>query len=75
MNIVMTNLATNLRTLRKRYELSVRDVAEEIPMDPGYLSHLENGTRTNVTLQALYRIAQFYDVTINDLLREEDAHV
>ena len=75
MDATISALAANLRALRAKHQLSVRDVAEEVVIDPGYLSHLENGNRGNVTLQVLYRIAEFYGVTIADLLQEENAHV
>ena len=75
MDTLMADLATNLPTLRSRHALSIRDVSEEIPMDPGYLSHLENTSRKNVSLQTLHAIAEFYAVSVSMLLTKGGADV
>lgn len=60
----------HLQELRRERGWSQIGLAHHIGMDPTYLSGVENGHR-NVSLDALYRIADGLEADIQDLFPRE----
>ena len=63
-------LADKLREARKKKELSLRDVEREIDISNGYLSQLESGRVKQPSPVHLHWLAQLYEVSYSDLMRE-----
>ena len=63
-------LARKLRVLRAERQLTVREAAALTGVDPGTISKIERGVRHphDITLS---RLAQGYDVPVEELLEEE----
>ncbi len=61
------NLATNLRRIRAKREMSQDDFAALIDIHRTYLNHLE-GAKRSPTIDVIEKMAARLDVSITDLL-------
>lgn len=68
-NISVTTLGQQLRTLREQAELSLREVASEIGIDTSLLGKIERNERP-ATKDQLKHIASFFNVNEKQLLKE-----
>lgn len=59
-------IAENLRVLRARKNMSLRDVARVLDITPQSLSNYENGTSVP-SYPLAWKIADFYNVTLDEL--------
>lgn len=59
--------AANLRALRKSYKLKQTELAEKIGTTQRNISYWENGM-TQPDIDTLARIADFFDITIDELV-------
>lgn len=57
-----------IRAKREEYNTSLVDFARQVDISPGYLSQLENGKKTNPSLEVMLKIAQELDLDIDSLL-------
>ena len=57
-----------IRAKREEYNISLVDFARQVHISPGYLSQLENGKKTNPSLEVMLKIAQELDLDIDSLL-------
>jgi XRE family transcriptional regulator, regulator of sulfur utilization len=64
-------LGSELRRLRKERRLKLIEVSDEAKLSVSFLSDVERG-RTNPSLDTLEKLAAFYQVSINDILKETD---
>ncbi|MHA1251870.1 MAG: helix-turn-helix domain-containing protein [Candidatus Helarchaeota archaeon] len=64
----MKNFGENLKKIRKKLELSLRDVETETGISNAYLSQLENNKIKNPSPKILYKLAKFYKVSYNYLM-------
>lgn len=64
-------LGTKLRMLRKSRGYTLSDVSKETDLSVSFLSDIERG-RTKPSLDSLDKLAECYQVTVNDLLDEVD---
>lgn len=64
------NIGANIRKLRKSRGLTIEDLACVLDIAPGFLGLVERGTR-GVSLANLHRICQFFDVTLDQIVREQ----
>ncbi|RJR41051.1 MAG: cupin domain-containing protein [Desulfobacteraceae bacterium] len=64
----MEQLGVKLRSLRKRKQLSLKQLAERVGCSPSYLSMVENG-RLDPGVSRLKRIADGLGITIVDLFQ------
>jgi transcriptional regulator with XRE-family HTH domain len=58
-----------IRTYRKRAGLSQEKLAENVDLNPKYLSEVERG-RANISLDALARLAKSLKIRLRDLVAE-----
>ncbi len=65
--ITSENLGTILKKVRKEKGLTQKDVAEGIHVDQSVISSWERGTG-NPTFLNVYKLCQFFDMTIDELL-------
>ena len=65
-------IAANARALRKRYDLSVTELADRIGISKAMLSKIENA-QTSCSLGTLARLAAGLDVPVTALIRGADA--
>lgn len=63
-------IGNRIRELRKEQELSLRDVAFKIGMEPSNLSVIENG-KSNPQILTFARIASALNVELSDLFNFE----
>lgn len=63
-------IGNRIRELRKEQELSLRDVAFKIGMEPSNLSVIENG-KSNPQILTFARIASALNVGLSDLVNFE----
>lgn len=63
-----------IRELRLQLGLTLADLAEQSGVSKGYLSQLENGKRTTVSIPVGREIARALDVDLNHLFGNGDRH-
>lgn len=63
------DLAQQLRTLRNVNKASLRDVEKKTGISNAYLSQLEQGKAKNPHPQKLYKLAEYYEVPYESLMR------
>lgn len=66
------NLGARVRQLRNDLGLSIRQLAEESDVSPGYISQIENG-KTNPSVTTLYAIADVLQVSIQAFFDVKDS--
>jgi transcriptional regulator with XRE-family HTH domain len=62
------NVGEKLKSLRKSYKLTLKDVSGYTRLSTAFLSDIERG-RTDPSLKTLVKLANAYGVTVSDLLR------
>lgn len=65
-------LATRLRDLRLERKLSLAGVSEATGLSSSFLSLIENG-KSDITFSRLYRLVQFYGVSLLDIAPDTSA--
>lgn len=65
-------LGQKLRKIRNEQGLSIREVANTINVNRGYLSKVERGEVKSISVDKLKDFADFYNVSIQDLLDRND---
>jgi transcriptional regulator with XRE-family HTH domain len=65
------NLGARVRQLRNDLGLSIRQLAEQSDVSPGYISQIENG-KTNPSVTTLYAIADVMNVSIQAFFDGKD---
>jgi XRE family transcriptional regulator, regulator of sulfur utilization len=68
MNKISKKLGQNLKKIRTQKGISQGDISRKLDMDRGYISRLENGMK-NPTLSTIQKIADFLEVSVNDLMK------
>ncbi len=68
MNKISKKLGQNLKRIRTQKGISQGDISRKLDMDRGYISRLENGMK-NPTLSTIQKIADFLEVSVNDLIK------
>lgn len=58
----------NIKKFRKEKNISQRELAKQINISAGYLSHLENGGRNNPSILVIKKIANILGKDISELL-------
>lgn len=56
-----------LRYYRKKQKLTLKELSEKTGISVGYLSHLENGSRSNPSMKTMYKISQAVNIGIEDV--------
>lgn len=74
MKDIKSHVAKNLGALRKQRGLTQADLAEKLNYSDKAISRWEKGD-TLPDLNVLYEICQFYGITMNELIGEEEAKV
>ena len=69
--MVLNIIANNIRNKRKAIGYSQERLAFEAGMDRSYVGYIENA-KYNVTILKLSQIAEALNVTINDLITEQN---
>jgi transcriptional regulator with XRE-family HTH domain len=65
---VMRRLAGTIRLLREREKLSLREFAEKSGVSHSDIFRLENGSSRNASIFLINRIAQAFDLTVDELM-------
>jgi len=65
------NLGNRIKTLRRKHQLTLRELSKKIDISISFLSDIENG-RTNPSLERLTLIAKALNVSISYLLGEDE---
>ena len=66
--IIIGRLAGTIRFLREKENMSIRDFAEKLDINHSDLFRLENGTTRNPSLFMIRKIAQAFDLTVDELM-------
>jgi len=66
----MKKLGTYLKTLRKEAGLSIREAAQKSEVAPSYLSKVEAGIFSTISIQSLIKLSKTYDVPPIAILKE-----
>jgi len=69
----MNTLGSNIKYLRNRHKLSQQELSEKLGVPRSSLSDYERG-HTQVGLDSLIKLADIFDVKIDDLLRSNLSH-
>lgn len=56
-----------LKYYRKKQKLTLKELSEITGISVGYLSHLENGSRTNPSMKTMYKISQAVNTSIEEV--------
>ena len=55
-------LGTNLKKLRKDNKLSQNKLGEMLGVSGAYIQQLENGVKTNPSIDLIYKISNYFDI-------------
>lgn len=66
-------LAENIRYLRKKYHVSQQDLADAVSVARNTLGDYERG-KTEPTIQGLIRIADYFKISVDELLKVKISH-
>lgn len=69
--ILLMNPPNRIREIRRKLGLSQAGLGERVGLTQGQVGHLENGAR-NLTLEWMKRIARAMNVSVAELLVDED---
>lgn len=61
----------NIKKIRKEREMRLIDVAEKSGISVGYLSHLENGSRSNPSIDVMEKISFALLKSVTEVFFEE----
>lgn len=64
----LSSLGRVLKQLREEKGVSQIDLAIAIDRQRSYVSELESGTQRNPTIETLHKTAQFYDLSLSELI-------
>lgn len=67
---ILKRLASNLKKLRKKYNLTQSNFAKKCGLHRTYVASLELGKR-NISLLNLYKISKAFNISISNLLGEK----
>lgn len=70
----LNNFAYNLRMLRTEKKITARQLSLDLYHVDYRISEIEKRSRIRITPQEINRIAQYFDVSIEDLLNKK-AHI
>ena len=56
-----------LKQIRLEKGITLQELSEKTKVSAGYLCHLENGTRTNPSIEVMEKIAKALDKTIFEI--------
>ncbi len=62
----LNKFGVKLKYLRLLNNMTQEELAEQLSVDPHYLSDIECGRR-NITLKTVYRIAQALNISVSEL--------
>lgn len=62
---------SKLRYYRKKQKFTLKELSEKTGISVGYLSHIENGSRTNPSMKTMYKISQALQASIEDVFFNE----
>ena len=60
----------NLKRIRKRMNMTQKQLADEIEISQSYLSDIENG-RKNLSIKTVKKLADSLGLSVNDLFNDE----
>lgn len=63
-------VASKLKYYRKKQKLTLKELSEKTGISVGYLSHLENGSRSNPSMKTMYKISQAVNTSIEAVFFE-----
>ena len=66
-NNVQKNFAQNLRSLRKSYKLTMKELAQKLEFSQAKISHFEN-ERYSPHIEDIVKIALFFNISTDELL-------
>jgi transcriptional regulator with XRE-family HTH domain len=66
----MQRLGEKLRTLRERHDVSQRQLAEQLGFNKSFVGAIEN-SKSTPSAKLIIKIANFFGVSIDVLLRDE----
>lgn len=72
LDAVMVQIGRNLREERKRQDLTQADLEEVTGVHQVSISALERGSRENVTIRTLFKLARGLEMSPADLIRRGD---
>lgn len=61
---------SKLKYYRKKQKLTLKELSEKTGISVGYLSHLENGSRSNPSMKTMYKISQAINTRIEEVFFE-----
>ena len=64
-------MKTRIRELRKEKNITQQEVADKLGVTKSYISYVES-EKTNITLENALKIADFLDVSLNELVGRQD---
>ena len=67
-------IGEELRKLRRYRSLTLSQVSEQTHLSVSFLSDVERG-KTNPSLDTLQKLAEFYGIAINDIVKEAESEV
>lgn len=63
-------IGSNIRFERQKLELTIEELSEILNIAPGFLGLIERGQR-GTSIRNLCRIADFFSITLDDLVRKD----
>ncbi|EES50044.1 helix-turn-helix transcriptional regulator [Clostridium botulinum] len=71
----MNTIGNKIKTLRESKNISKSELARKIEVSPAYITMLENGTKTNPSLEILNKISFALDIPLDKLVNSKEKPV
>lgn len=68
---ILNTLSRNLNVLMRRNQLGVREMARQCGLSPMTISRLCNGTPRMPSLDVALRIAEFFEISVEELVEKK----
>ncbi|MEN1967335.1 helix-turn-helix domain-containing protein [Lentibacillus sp. N15] len=67
-------IGEKIKRLRQDKKMSISELAERAGVAKSYLSSIERNLQTNPSIQFIEKIGAVLDVSVNDLIRDDNVH-
>ncbi len=66
-------IGEKIKKLRQEKRMSISELAERAGVAKSYLSSIERNLQTNPSIQFIEKISQVLDVSVNDIINDDNA--
>lgn len=60
-----------MKGIRKKKKITLAEISKKTGISVGYLSHLENGTRNNPSIEIMNKVADALELSVTEVFFED----